>query len=62
MYVQLYLFNQLIFSIFWSPQYQFVFDEAFHEHCTNEDVFARTAKPLIKTVFKRYMAYCSGPN
>ena len=53
MYTQLYLLKQLIFSIFWSPQYQFVFDEAFHEHCTNEDVFARTAKPLIKTVFKR---------
>ncbi|XP_074625163.1 kinesin-like protein KIF24 [Acropora palmata] len=42
----------------YTQKYQFVFDEAFHEHCTNEDVFVRTAKPLIKTVFKRGKATC----
>ncbi|PFX31815.1 kinesin-like protein KIF24 isoform X2 [Stylophora pistillata] len=39
-------------------KYQFVFDEAFDEGCSNKDIYERTAKPLIKTVFNRGKATC----
>ena len=40
-----------------NSQYQFVFDEAFGEGCSNKEIYERTAKPLIKTVFNRYLKF-----
>ena len=51
--LKLLTFNDLPVS-FWFVQYQFLFDEAFHEGCSNEEVYKRTAQPLIKTIFNRY--------
>jgi len=42
----------------YTQKYQFVFDEAFDEGCHNRDVYERTARPLIKTVFNRGKATC----
>lgn len=35
-----------------------VFDEVFDEHDMNEDIYERTARPLIDTVFDRGTATC----
>ncbi|KAL9986382.1 hypothetical protein ACROYT_G000521 [Oculina patagonica] len=42
----------------YTQKYQFVFDEAFDESCSNKDIYERTAQPLIKTVFNRGKATC----
>ena len=48
--------NLYLMSLF-NSQYQFVFDEAFGEGCSNKEIYERTAKPLIKTVFNRYLKF-----
>jgi len=42
----------------YTQKYQFVFDEAFDEGCSNKEIYERTAQPLIKTVFSRGKATC----
>ncbi|KAJ3005846.1 Kinesin-like protein kif24, partial [Thoreauomyces humboldtii] len=32
-------------------QHEFIFDEAFDSHCTNDDVYRRTAFPLVEYIF-----------
>ncbi|KAJ3178220.1 Kinesin-like protein kif24 [Geranomyces variabilis] len=39
-------------------QHEFVFDEAFDAHCTNDDVYRRTAFPLVEYVFNGGKATC----
>ncbi|XP_071794176.1 uncharacterized protein [Asterias amurensis] len=38
--------------------HKYHFDEVFSESCKNEEVYARTAKPLISTMFNRGKATC----
>ncbi|KAK7481620.1 hypothetical protein BaRGS_00027136 [Batillaria attramentaria] len=33
-------------------KHEFMFDEVFHENCSNDDVYIRAARPLISTVFQ----------
>ncbi|KAI8826217.1 P-loop containing nucleoside triphosphate hydrolase protein [Fimicolochytrium jonesii] len=39
-------------------QHEFVFDEAFDSHCTNDDVYRRTAFPLVEYIFTGGKATC----
>ncbi|KAJ3148782.1 Kinesin-like protein kif24 [Geranomyces michiganensis] len=39
-------------------QHEFIFDEAFDAHCTNDDVYRRTAFPLVEYVFNGGKATC----
>jgi len=41
-----------------TERHSFVFDEVFDEHDMNEDIYERTARPLIDTVFDRGTATC----
>eukprot|EP00667_Euglena_gracilis_P002823 EG_transcript_2827 len=41
-----------------TEKYTFLFDEVFDENDTNEDVYDRTARPLVDTVFERGSATC----
>lgn len=38
--------------------HQFVFDRVFDSDCTNEHVYAETARPLIESVFQGGKATC----
>ncbi|RUS79447.1 hypothetical protein EGW08_012788 [Elysia chlorotica] len=39
-------------------QHEFIFDEVFHESCSNEDVYTRAARPLISCIFNGGTATC----
>lgn len=39
-------------------KHRFMFDEVFNETNTNEDVYIRTAKPLVQHVFNKGNATC----
>ncbi|GFR69175.1 kinesin-like protein [Elysia marginata] len=39
-------------------QHEFIFDEIFHESCSNEDVYTRAARPLISCIFNGGTATC----
>ena len=39
-------------------QHEFVFDEVFNEHATNEEIFRRTALPLVELIFQHGKATC----
>ncbi|KAI3649841.1 hypothetical protein MP228_005473 [Amoeboaphelidium protococcarum] len=39
-------------------KHQFIFDEVFDSNCSNEDIYQRTAQPLIETVFNGGKATC----
>ena len=45
------LLEMILFVFFFQHKYHF--DEVFSESCKNEEVYARTAKPLISTMFNR---------
>nr|XP_054756282.1 uncharacterized protein LOC129262224 isoform X1 [Lytechinus pictus] len=38
--------------------HKYIFDEVFHEKCSNEEVYERTAMPLIQKIFKGGKATC----
>ncbi|XP_030832800.1 kinesin-like protein NACK1 isoform X2 [Strongylocentrotus purpuratus] len=38
--------------------HKYHFDEVFHETCSNEEVYERTAKPLVQIIFNRGKATC----
>eukprot|EP01012_Entosiphon_sulcatum_P011897 TRINITY_DN17395_c0_g2_i1.p1 TRINITY_DN17395_c0_g2~~TRINITY_DN17395_c0_g2_i1.p1 ORF type:complete len:712 (+),score=123.08 TRINITY_DN17395_c0_g2_i1:303-2138(+) len=42
----------------YTEKHTFMFDEVFDEHDTNEDIYERTAKPLVDTVFEGGSATC----
>eukprot|EP01006_Ploeotia_vitrea_P053366 TRINITY_DN67780_c6_g14_i1.p1 TRINITY_DN67780_c6_g14~~TRINITY_DN67780_c6_g14_i1.p1 ORF type:complete len:700 (+),score=77.31 TRINITY_DN67780_c6_g14_i1:82-2181(+) len=42
----------------YTEKHSFVFDEVFDEHDTNEDIYERTAKQLVDTVFEKGSATC----
>jgi hypothetical protein len=42
----------------YTEQHEFVFDEVFHEHMTNEEIFRRTALPLVELIFQHGKATC----
>ena len=41
-----------------NQQHKFVFDEMFSEKCLNEEIYTKTAQPLIKNVLAGCMATC----
>eukprot|EP01060_Flectonema_neradi_P009209 TRINITY_DN16586_c0_g2_i2.p1 TRINITY_DN16586_c0_g2~~TRINITY_DN16586_c0_g2_i2.p1 ORF type:complete len:407 (+),score=101.82 TRINITY_DN16586_c0_g2_i2:65-1222(+) len=42
----------------YTEEHAFTFDEVFEDHATNEDIFTRTALPLMDTVFEGGRATC----